>query len=63
MKIFMKKSWNIKSWEKLMGFSDKSYDFTNFAPEFYQICTIFADIKKISISLESLHFTTFSAKC
>ena len=37
--------------------------FTNFDPEFYQSCTLFADIRKSSIGLESLHFPIFSAKC
>ena len=57
----MEKSWNEKNWQKVVEFCDQSWNFTNFAPEFYQIC--FADNKKLSVCLESLHFLTFSAKC
>ena len=34
----------------------------NIAPEFYEICALFTDIKKFTISLESLYFLTFYAK-
>ena len=46
-----------------MEFCDQSWNYTNFVSEFYQICTLFADLEKFSISLESPHFWTFSAKC
>ena len=35
---------------------------TNCTPKSYQICAGFADITKISVSLESPHFLIFSAK-
>ena len=38
-------------------------NFTNFAPEFYQICAFFASIAKFRISLKSPLFSTFSTKC
>ena len=47
--------------EKVMEFCDKLWNFTNFNPEFYQICALFVDNTKFSIILESLHFLTFSA--
>ena len=46
-----------------MEFCDRSLNSTNFAPQFHQICALFAGNKKFSIGLESLHFRTFSAKC
>ena len=42
-----------------MEFCDQSWNFT---PEFYQICTLFADLEKFSISLDSLHFATFFSR-
>ena len=56
----MEKSWNMKNWQKVRAFCDQS---SNFASTFYQIRASFADIKKSSISLESLNLLTFSAKC
>ena len=41
---------------QIMTFCDKSWNFSNFAPNFYQMCAFFlADIKKLSIVLEGLH--------
>ena len=34
----------LKKMEKVMDFCNQSWKFTNFAPEFDQICVIFADI-------------------
>ena len=45
-----------------MNFRDQSWNFTNFAPELYQICTLYATTKKLSIKEESPHFQTFSAE-
>ena len=59
----MEKLWNKKNWQKVMEFCDWSSNYTNFAPELYHICAFFADIKKFSISLQSLYFPAFSAKC
>ena len=39
-----------------MEFCDKSWNFTNFAPAFYQMCAFLAKIKRFVISLESPHF-------
>ena len=41
-------------------FCDQSWNFSCFAPEFDQIRTLFADLKKVIISLESKEFSTFS---
>ena len=38
MKMDMEKSWNMRNWQKVMEFSDQSWNFTNFAFEFL-ICT------------------------
>ena len=46
-----------------MEFCDQSWNFTNVAPESYQICTFFATTEKLSIDVGSLHFPMFSAKC
>ena len=59
VKMVMEKSWNIKKWQKVMEFCDHG---SNFAPESYQICVLFADITLVSIGLESSHFLTNSAK-
>ena len=37
-------------------------EFYQFRPQTFSNLCFFADIKKFSISLESLHFPTFSAK-
>ena len=44
------------------GCSVQSWNFTIFAPRFYQICAFFVEIKKFSTSLEleGMHFPTFS---
>ena len=63
MKMVMEKSWNMKNWQKVLEFYDQSLDLNSFALEFYQIYASFADITKLSISLDSPHFPTFSAKC
>ena len=60
--MVMEKSWNMKNWPKVMEFCDESWNFTNFAPQFYQIC-IFFTAKKLSSNLESPHFLSFSTKC
>ena len=39
--MVMEKSWNMKNWSKVMEFCDQSWNFNNFAPEFYQICIFF----------------------
>ena len=53
----------IKHWPKVMEFCYQSCNFTNFAPELYQICMcFFATTKKLSIDVGSLHFPTFSTK-
>ena len=46
----------------VMEESWKMENFTNFAPELYQICMCFATTKKLSIDVESPPFPTFSAK-
>ena len=50
---------------KVMEFCDELWNFTNFAPELYQICALLlaSDITKFSIGFGSPHFTTFAAKC
>ena len=48
---------------KVMEFCDQSWNLTNFAPKFYQICIFFVTAKKLSSNRESLHFLMFSAKC
>ena len=52
----------MKNWPKVIEFCDQSWKFTNFAPEFDQMCASFAAIKKFCINLENLHFPTLSAK-
>ena len=61
--MVMEKSWNMKNWPKVMEFCDQSWNFTNFAPELYQICNSFVTTKKLSSDLESPHFPMFSRKC
>ena len=61
--MVMEKSWNMKSWPKVIQFCDQSWNFTNFAPKFDQICISFVTSKKLSSNLENPHFQTFSAKC
>ena len=61
--MVMERSWNMKNWPKVMDFCDQSWNFSNFAPKFYQICCFFVTTKKLSSNLESLHSPTFSAKC
>ena len=63
MKMVMEKSWNMKNEQKVIVFCNQTWNFTNFAPEFDQICAFCANIKKFSIGLESLHFLTFFTKC
>ena len=52
-----------ENWPKVMEFCDQSWNYTNFVPELYQICTFFATSKNVSIDVESLHFLMISAKC
>ena len=40
-----------------MEFCAKSWNFTNFPSEFYQMCALFADIRKFSIDLEKSAFS------
>ena len=47
---------------KSRGICDQSWNFTNFAPELYQICILFVTTKKLVNDLEILHFLRFSAK-
>ena len=42
LKLVMEKSWNMKSWPRVMDSFYQSWNFTNFAPELYQICIFFA---------------------
>ena len=42
---------------KSHGFCDHSWNFTNFAPLFDQICAFFADIKKFSKSFKKSSFS------
>ena len=62
MKMVIEKSWNMKDWLKVMEFCYQSWNFTNFAPKFYQICMLFATPKELSNDVENPHFLTFSAK-
>ena len=52
----------MNNWPKVLEFCDQSWNFTNFAPKLYQICTFFATTKKSRFYVESWHFLTFSAK-
>ena len=61
-KMVMEKPWNMRNWPKIMEFCDRSWHFTNFAPECYQICIFVVTTKIFSSDLENLHFTIFSAK-
>ena len=63
IKLVMEKASDIINLQKVMEFCDQSWNLTNFSHEFDQICTFFLDLEKSSISLESLHFTNFSADC
>ena len=47
---------------QVMAIRNQSWNFTHFAPKFDQNCAFMGDIKKFSISRESLHFPTFSEK-
>ena len=49
----------MKNWPKVTEFCDQFWNFTNFAPGFYQICIFFVAIKKLSSNLESLHLLCF----
>ena len=53
----------MKNWPKVMEFCDQSWNFTNFAPKFDQICMFFVTGKKLSSNLESPLFPMFSTKC
>ena len=57
------KSWNMQYWPKVKEFWYQSWNFTNFAPKFYEICKFFATTEKLSICVESRHFQMFSTKC
>ena len=46
---------------EFMEYCYQSWNFTNFAPKLYQICTFFATTKTC-IDVESLHFPTILAK-
>ena len=48
-----------ENWPKVMEFCDQSWNFTNFAPKFYQICCVFFATKKLRSNLESPHFPMF----
>ena len=54
----MQKSWYVKHWQEVVEFCYQSWNFTNFAPELYQICSI----KKLGIDVERPHFPTFFVK-
>ena len=47
------------NWPKVIEFCVQSWNFSNFAPEFDQICTFFFNLENFDISSESLHFPTF----
>ena len=61
--MVMEKSWNMKNWSKVMEFCDQSWNFTNFAPKFYQFCIFVVTAKQLSSNLKSQPFLMFSAKC
>ena len=48
--MVMENSWKMKNWQNVMEFCDQSRNFINCA---HECCTLFADIMKFSISLES----------
>ena len=48
---------------KVIEFCDQSWNFTNFASKFYQICIFFVSTNNLRSNLESPHFLTFFAKC
>ena len=49
-------------WPNVMEFCYQSWNLSNFPPELYQICMLFATSKNLSISVESPHFPMFAAK-
>ena len=59
--MVMETSWNM-NWPKVTELCDPSWNFTNFAPELYQICIFFGTTRKLSNYPESPFFPTFSAK-
>ena len=59
MKMVVEKSWNMKNRPKVTEFCDQSCNFTNFAPDLYQICIYFVTTKKLSSNPKSPHFRCF----
>ena len=57
--MVMEKSWNMKNWPKVIEFCDQLWNFTNFAPKFYQFCFVLVTAKKLSRNLEIPHFRRF----
>ena len=45
MKMVMEKSLNMKNLPKVMEFCDQSWNSTNFAPKFYQICIFLSPLR------------------
>ena len=60
--MVMEKSRNMKNCQKSLNLCDQSWNFTNFAPELYQIYISFITTKKLSSDLESPPFPMFSTK-
>ena len=58
----MEKSWYVKHWQEVVEFCYQSWNFTNFAPELYQICSFLPALGILSINVERPHFPTFFAK-
>ena len=57
MKMVMER----KQFANSHGHFEQSWNFTNYGPRYYQICTHFADIERL-VSLESSHFSTTCTK-
>ena len=52
MEMAMEKSWNVKKWQKVMEFCYQNV--TSSSRDYFQICTLFTDIKKVCIGLNYL---------
>ena len=53
MLMVMEKSCDMINWEKVLGFCDQPWNFTDFVPNFYQIC-VFIKTKHFSISVKAI---------
>ena len=58
--MVIEKSWNMQKWPKVCY---QLLNCTNFAPELYVNFKFFVTTEKLSICVESPHFSVFSAKC